>query len=95
MKKVLNIFFVILGVIFFIIILLGVYFYIADPLHLKPIIFGNEVSESASDDVDTHPLHSHGQRFVVLAEEGELNENMQWKDTVLIPKGQTVDLLAI
>lgn len=40
-----------------------------------------------------HPLHFHGQRFVVLAEDGELNENMQWKDTVLIPKGQTVDLL--
>lgn len=40
-----------------------------------------------------HPIHFHGQRFVVLAEDGELNENMQWKDTVLIPKGQTVDLL--
>ncbi len=40
-----------------------------------------------------HPLHFHGQRFVVLATDGELNENMQWKDTVLIPKGQTVDLL--
>jgi len=40
-----------------------------------------------------HPLHFHGQRFVVLAEDGELNENMQWKDTVLIPKGQTIDLL--
>lgn len=40
-----------------------------------------------------HPLHFHGQRFVVLAEDGELNENMQWKDTVLIPKGQTVDIL--
>jgi len=61
MKKILNIFFVILGVIFFIIILLGVYFYIADPLHLKPIIVGNEVSESASDDVDTHPLLNESQ----------------------------------
>ena len=40
-----------------------------------------------------HPLHFHGQRFVVLATDGELNENMQWKDTVLIPKGQTVDVL--
>lgn len=40
-----------------------------------------------------HPLHFHGQRFVVLATDGELNENMQWKDTVLIPIGQTVDLL--
>ena len=40
-----------------------------------------------------HPLHFHGQRFVVLAEDGVANENMQWKDTVLIPKGQTVDIL--
>lgn len=40
-----------------------------------------------------HPIHFHGQRFVVLAEGGELNENLQWKDTVLIPKGQTVDIL--
>lgn len=40
-----------------------------------------------------HPLHFHGQRFVVLATNGEQNENMQWKDTVLIPKGDTVDLL--
>ena len=40
-----------------------------------------------------HPLHFHGQRFVVLATDGELNENIQWKDTVLIPTGQTVDLL--
>lgn len=40
-----------------------------------------------------HPIHFHGQRFVVLAEDGELNENLQWKDTVLIPKGRTVDIL--
>lgn len=40
-----------------------------------------------------HPIHFHGQRFVVLSEDGVAKENMQWKDTVLIPKGQTVDLL--
>lgn len=40
-----------------------------------------------------HPIHFHGQRFVVLARDGEVNDNLQWKDTVLIPKGQTVDLL--
>jgi len=40
-----------------------------------------------------HPIHFHGQRFVVLARDGEMNDNLQWKDTVLIPKGQTVDLL--
>lgn len=40
-----------------------------------------------------HPIHFHGQRFVVLARDGESDDNLQWKDTVLIPKGQTVDLL--
>jgi len=40
-----------------------------------------------------HPLHFHGQRFVVLTEDGVLNDNMQWKDTVLIPKGQKIEIL--
>ncbi len=40
-----------------------------------------------------HPLHFHGQRFVVLTEDGEVNDNLQWKDTILISKGHTVDLL--
>ncbi len=40
-----------------------------------------------------HPIHLHGQRFVVLARDGVANSNLQWKDSVLIPKGQTVDIL--
>ena len=40
-----------------------------------------------------HPIHFHGQRFIVLATDGVENENLQWKDTVLIPKGETIDLL--
>ena len=40
-----------------------------------------------------HPIHFHGQRFVVLARDGQANDNLQWKDTVLIPKGQTIDVL--
>jgi FtsP/CotA-like multicopper oxidase with cupredoxin domain len=40
-----------------------------------------------------HPIHLHGQRFLVLAVNGEANENLVWKDTVLIPAGSTVDLL--
>ncbi len=40
-----------------------------------------------------HPIHFHGQRFVVLATDGKVNDNLQWKDTVLIPKGQTIDVL--
>ena len=40
-----------------------------------------------------HPIHFHGQRFVVLARDGVANANLQWKDTVLIPRGQTADIL--
>ena len=40
-----------------------------------------------------HPIHLHGQRFLVLARNGEPNEDLVWKDTVLVPAGGTVDLL--
>jgi len=40
-----------------------------------------------------HPIHFHGQKFVILAKDGELNDNLQWKDSVLIPTGETYDLL--
>ena len=40
-----------------------------------------------------HPIHLHGQRFLVLAVNGVPNENMAWKDTVLVPAGAVVDIL--
>ena len=40
-----------------------------------------------------HPIHIHGQRFLVLSIDGKENENLAWKDTVLIPSGITVELL--
>ena len=40
-----------------------------------------------------HPVHLHGQRFLVLAVNGVPSENVAWKDTVLIPAGASVDLL--
>lgn len=40
-----------------------------------------------------HPIHFHGQRFLVLAENGVQNTNLVWKDTVLVPVGTTVDIL--
>ncbi|NNF25787.1 MAG: multicopper oxidase family protein [Gemmatimonadetes bacterium] len=40
-----------------------------------------------------HPFHIHGQRFLVLAKNGIPNENLAWKDTVLLPVGSTVDIL--
>ena len=40
-----------------------------------------------------HPVHIHGQRFLVLGRDGVPNDNLVWKDTVLLPAGSTVDLL--
>ncbi len=40
-----------------------------------------------------HPFHIHGQRFLVLARNGVPNENLAWKDTVLLPTGTTTDIL--
>ncbi len=40
-----------------------------------------------------HPLHIHGQRFLVLAQDGVPNDNLAWKDTVLLPAGSTTDIL--
>ena len=40
-----------------------------------------------------HPIHLHGQRFLVVAVDGEPVEHLAWKDTVLVPVGSTVDVV--
>lgn len=40
-----------------------------------------------------HPIHLHGERFLVLARDGQPNPYLVWKDTAIIPVGSTVDLL--
>ena len=40
-----------------------------------------------------HPVHVHGQRFVVLARDDVPNDNMAWKDTAIVPVGSTMDIL--
>ena len=40
-----------------------------------------------------HPIHLHGQRFLVLAVNGVPNKDLAWKDTVLVPAGGVVDIL--
>ena len=40
-----------------------------------------------------HPVHIHGQRFLVLSRDGVPNDNLAWKDTTLVPAGSTADLL--
>jgi FtsP/CotA-like multicopper oxidase with cupredoxin domain len=40
-----------------------------------------------------HPIHLHGQRFLVLSRNGRRNDNLVWKDTALVPAGTTATLL--
>ncbi len=40
-----------------------------------------------------HPIHFHGQRFLILTRDGVAETNMVWKDTVLIPSGETIEIL--
>ena len=40
-----------------------------------------------------HPIHIHGQRFLVVARDGIEQDNLVWKDTAMIPVGSTMDLL--
>jgi suppressor of ftsI len=40
-----------------------------------------------------HPIHIHGQRFLILEQNGVPNDNLVWKDTMLLPVGATADIL--
>lgn len=40
-----------------------------------------------------HPVHIHGQRFLVLSVNGVANEHLVWKDTMLLPAGFSADIL--
>jgi suppressor of ftsI len=40
-----------------------------------------------------HPIHFHGQRFLILAKNGVKQTDLVWKDTVFISSGETVDIL--
>ena len=52
------------------------------------------LNEMDSDHPMHHPFHIHGAgRFLILARDGVIEPNLVWKDTVLVPTGQTVDLL--
>lgn len=40
-----------------------------------------------------HPIHLHGVRFLILNIDGKPNDNLGWKDVVLVPTGSTMDIL--
>jgi len=52
------------------------------------------VNDASSPHAMQHPIHLHGQRFLVLTRDGVPSENLVWKDTAIIPAGETVELLA-
>jgi FtsP/CotA-like multicopper oxidase with cupredoxin domain len=52
------------------------------------------INELDSDHPMHHPFHIHGAgRFLILARDGVVESNLVWKDTVLVTKGQVVDIL--
>jgi FtsP/CotA-like multicopper oxidase with cupredoxin domain len=52
------------------------------------------VNDMDQDHPMHHPWHVHGAgRFLVLSRNGAPEPNLVWKDTVLLPAGQTVDVL--
>jgi len=52
------------------------------------------VNEMDSDHPMHHPFHIHGAgRFLILARDGQPEQNLVWKDTVLLRAGETVDIL--
>jgi FtsP/CotA-like multicopper oxidase with cupredoxin domain len=40
-----------------------------------------------------HPIHFHGNRFVVAAVDGKPTDKLVWKDSVLVASGETVDIV--
>jgi len=52
------------------------------------------VNEMDSDHPMHHPFHVHGAgRFLILSRDETVEPNLVWKDTVLVRRGETVDIL--
>jgi FtsP/CotA-like multicopper oxidase with cupredoxin domain len=52
------------------------------------------LNEMAGDHPMHHPFHVHGAgRFLILSRDGVVENNLVWKDTVLIRTGETIDIL--
>jgi FtsP/CotA-like multicopper oxidase with cupredoxin domain len=62
-------------------------FHLGEMVKLR--IFNDPLSPHAM----AHPIHVHGQRFLVLSRNGVRNDNLVWKDTGIVPAGETVDVL--
>ena len=42
-----------------------------------------------------HPIHFHGQRFLVVSKNGTTPTNMVWKDTALVETGEYIDIILL
>mgnify|MGYP001609422223 CR=1 FL=1 len=51
------------------------------------------VNDGSSTHPMQHPIHFHGQRFLVVERDGVRQTNLVWKDTVLVKAGETIDVL--
>lgn len=50
-------------------------------------------NDPKSAHVMPHPIHFHGQRFLVVNVDGVRNPNLAWRDTYLVGTGSTTDIL--
>jgi FtsP/CotA-like multicopper oxidase with cupredoxin domain len=41
----------------------------------------------------SHPIHFHGQRFLVVARNGRPEQNLAWRDVLIVPVGTSADIL--
>ena len=68
-----------------------------DSLHLRfrrgEVVRMRLVNQRNSIHAMQHPIHFHGQRFIVLRVNGVEPVTRGWKDTVLLPAGATIDIL--
>jgi FtsP/CotA-like multicopper oxidase with cupredoxin domain len=51
------------------------------------------VNDPAVTHAMAHPIHFHGQRFLVVARNGAPTTNLAFKDTAVLPSGESMDIL--
>src|SRR5690606_7025524 len=56
---------------------------------IKMRVFNNPMSAHPMQ----HPFHMHGQRMMAISINGQEVKNKVWKDSILIPVGDTVDIM--
>ena len=52
-----------------------------------------KISNQGKNHPMQHPIHFHGQRFLVITRNGKEQRNLGWKDTALISAGETMEVV--